>query len=166
MPKVTVNKTGQKRCEKDFCDKYIEKLHKITKNIQMKLIDNSKIDNNKKKEIKKKTDKIIQQQFIKNKKTLKNKCIDGFCNPTCKNTIFENGKGNTLPKGVVNKLKKNKTTLPVLNNTIKLLIDMRKRMYGTNTTVIKDGFYKGLNKTTIKKLKKDGALSGCSVIYL
>jgi hypothetical protein len=37
----------------------------------------------------------------------------------------------------------------------------RKKIFGTQTQVLENGFYKGLNKQTVKKLRTKGAVSGC-----
>jgi hypothetical protein len=47
----------------------------------------------------------------------------------------------------------------------KLLIDFnirkRKDMFGTRKSVLKDGFYEGFSDSTVKNMKREGAISGC-----
>ncbi len=94
-------------------------------------------------------------------------CIDTFCNPTCKNTLYENGDPNKLPNGFIDKIKKEDAYKKLkIDLLFKIFINLRKKLYGTNTTIIKDGFYKKLSTSNIKKLKKDGALSGCTFKYI
>jgi len=69
-----------------------------------------------------------------------------FCNPGCKNTVFFS-----------NKLTK-KTNLTKYHLS-------RNQLFGKNKNVLEDGFYKGLDSKTRKKLKKHGAISGCMSIY-
>ena len=44
------------------------------------------------------------------------------------------------------------------------MIEYRKTLFKDEKSIIKNGFYKKLKKNNIKKLKKNGALSGCSLI--
>ena len=39
--------------------------------------------------------------------------------------------------------------------------ETRKNMFCNKTSALKDGFYEGLKPKTLKKLKKEGAISGC-----
>ena len=66
-------------------------------------------------------------------------CKKVYCNPTCKNTFFQ---------------KKS-------NITNKSRLSMRKNIVGTKNNVITNGFYNGLSKKDIDRLRKRGALSGC-----
>ena len=112
-------------------------------------------------------DRLIKQktQFIKSlkhppkkeknatKKMELENCKKVYCNPGCKNTIWEDGEPNKLPKGLKKQLRH------------KLLIDFnirkRKDMFGTRNTVLRDGFYEGLSLSATKKMKKEGSISGC-----
>lgn len=80
-------------------------------------------------------------------------CSKVYCNPGCKNTIFEDGPVNQLSKSMKKKYK--------LAATRKFLLQMRKELFGKNNTVIKDSFYNKLSSKTVTKLKKEGAISGC-----
>ena len=100
-----------------------------------------------------------------------NKCVSENCNVGCKDTIFEKGKGNVLPKGVLKtdypkskKLTKNQKANRTL--LMKIMRKERKRIFGENTNVLdKDSFYKNIhylgNESGKGKLMKIGALSGC-----
>ena len=115
--------------------------------------------------------KILPKGPGKNKQTLKT--LDRFrrekkeeyrkffCNPGCKNTVFESGPANKLPKAFAKSLKgKNKTS-----NLTNYHLSRRKELFGKNKTVLEDSFYKGLDPKTRKKMKKHGAISGCMSIY-
>ena len=39
----------------------------------------------------------------------------------------------------------------------------RKDIFKNKTSVLKDNFYEGLKPKTLKKLKKEGAISGCFI---
>ena len=112
-------------------------------------------------------DRLIKQksQFIKSlkhppkkemnstKKMELDNCKKVYCNPGCKDTIWEDGEPDTLPVGLRKQLRH------------KVLIDFnirkRKDMFGTRKSVLKDGFYEGFSATTVKKMKREGAISGC-----
>ena len=112
-------------------------------------------------------DRIIKQrtQFIKSLKHLPKKeirenrknqlesCQKVYCNTGCKNTIMQDGEPDKLPAA----LKKE------LNHKILIDFNIRKRkdMFGTKKSVLRDGFYEGLSSRTVKKMKKEGAISGC-----
>jgi hypothetical protein len=82
-----------------------------------------------------------------------------FCNPGCKNTVFESGPANKLPNSFAKSLK-NKNS-----NLTNYQLSRRKELFGKNTSVLEDSFYKKLDPKTKKKLKKHGAISGCMSIY-
>jgi hypothetical protein len=82
-----------------------------------------------------------------------------FCNPGCKNTVFEAGPPGKLANSFKKALKKEKT------NLTNYQLSRRKELFGKNTNVLEDSFYKKLDTKTRKKLKKHGAISGCMSIY-
>jgi hypothetical protein len=95
--------------------------------------------------------------------------MEVYCNPGCKNTIFESGKD--FPKSLEKKLMDNKTLKTLKNKKLnKMLLslskDMRKNIFGNNTNVLNEDFYKKLNKKLVSSLKKEGALSGCTIMAL
>ena len=83
-------------------------------------------------------------------------CEKRFCNEGCKNNILEDGPPDKLPK-YVEKLYKNNKEL------IKMMTKRRKDIFKNKTSVLKDNFYEGLKPKTLKKLKKEGAISGCFI---
>ena len=95
-------------------------------------------------------------QKKKEKKSLQN----AFCNPGCKGTVYE--EDFDLEKFVGKTCKKN------CNNLRKLNKDVRKHLLnGKKKMLDEDSFYHAfVNKKKKEKLKKDGALSGCSVTVL
>ena len=149
----------KKTCEKKFCEKYIKKVTKFSLALVKKLMDNSKIKIDDKK--RKKLNKNIKSDLKKKEKELQKVCSMAHCNPTCKGTIFENGNSNVLPNEFKKQMKNKKN-----DKLIEMLIKMRKELFKDKKSIIKDGFYISLKKSTVKKIKKDGAISGCSVMVL
>jgi len=97
-------------------------------------------------------------------------CIDAYCNPTCKDTVFEDGSkmSEEVEKKIEKRLQKNKgLTMKQRKDAKKmamnLLTSIRKSIFKNKKSVLKDGFYEKLGKESIDKLKKKGALSGCSL---
>jgi uncharacterized membrane-anchored protein YhcB (DUF1043 family) len=83
-------------------------------------------------------------------------CKMYYCNKTCKNTLFEAGRNKypPLPKGYT----KNKEMTAFLS---KLQKQTKKEIFGDKDNVLKDGFYEKLSSQKVKKLKQNGATSGC-----
>ena len=150
-----------KICENTFCEEYTKKVVKLSKDIIKLIMSKYKIENLDKKtknelklKIKSIEDKIKSKKFInESKKTCKN----AFCNPSCKGTIFQN---NEFPKELEKKYGKKKDG----KITIEVLKQMRNSLFDGKKTIIKDGFYTKLKN--IKKLKKEGAISGCAIASL
>jgi len=82
-------------------------------------------------------------------------CAKYFCNEGCKNTIFEDGPSDKLSNGFRKIFKNNKELIKMMEKT-------RKELFGNKTTVLKDGFFEGIKPKSLKKLKKEGAISGCT----
>jgi len=97
-------------------------------------------------------------QFRKEKKEEYRKF---FCNPGCKHTVFEAGPANKLSNTFAKSLKKKNKN----SNLTNYQLSRRKELFGKNTNILEDSFYKGLDAKTRKKLKKHGAISGCMSIY-
>ena len=97
----------------------------------------------------------LNKDSEKIKKTELDICKNIYCNEGCKDLIFEDGDPNILPKGLTNKFKKNKELLEILQKE-------RKEMFKNKKTVLNNGFYEGLKPSDIKKLEKEGAISGCA----
>ena len=87
-------------------------------------------------------------------------CTRAYCNPSCKNTIFE--KGVKFPKSVEEQLKKQKQGKIILE----IIKKTRKRIFGNKKNVLEGNFYKDLPKEKVNKIKKEGAISGCTAAIL
>jgi ElaB/YqjD/DUF883 family membrane-anchored ribosome-binding protein len=85
-----------------------------------------------------------KEQTKYRKKELKN-CARIYCNEGCKNTLFDNSL-NTMKYNSKNR---------------NFMMDERKLLFGKQKTILKNSFYNKLSAKTIKKLKKEGAISGC-----
>jgi hypothetical protein len=99
-------------------------------------------------------DKELKKNKNKGKDLELNICKTYYCNKGCKGTILEDGKPDILPKEVLKKFKDDKD---ILDN----LREIRKKLFGKKTSVLKDGFFEGIKSKTLKNLKKEGAISGC-----
>ena len=89
-------------------------------------------------------------------KIIPRECNASYCNKTCKNTLFEAGRNKFPP------LPKEVTTDKQLKALItKLQKQTKKELFGDKNSVLKDGFYEKLGPTKVKRLKKNGATSGC-----
>ena len=134
-----------KKCEKTFCKKYTESIIKVvvklTKNFSKELEKNKKI----KVVSKKKTFSVSKKE----KAMLEKMCKNIYCNPGCKGTIYQN---NSFPKELEKKYSK---------KLIDKLKKKRKELFKGHKSVLVNNFYKDLKNTTVKKLKKKGAISGC-----
>jgi hypothetical protein len=95
----------------------------------------------------------------KQRATLKKQCIQAYCNPGCKNNLFQNGK--TMPRAVYTTFKgKNPKARAFFKN---LINSTRKSIFGNKTSVLKNSFYKKLSAKNVTRAKKQGALSGCTI---
>jgi hypothetical protein len=104
------------------------------------------------------------KRMIKQEKTEKKKLYkEILCNPTCKDTLFESGDPNKLTPSFIKKMLKEPKMGIVLKDKvrIKYRIEERQKLFEKNKTVLEDGFYKGLDKKTRKKLRARGSISGC-----
>jgi hypothetical protein len=81
-------------------------------------------------------------------------CKKYYCNKGCKKTILEDGEPDILPKSLLKQFKGDKDILDNLRKT-------RKELFGKKKSVLKESFYEGIKSKTMKKLKKEGAISGC-----
>jgi len=87
-------------------------------------------------------------------KQIMKSCKIGYCNPTCKGTIFQNGKN--FPKNV-------KVPSPLVLSMMKRI---RKGLFKNKTTVLNKNFYEKLKKNNVANVKKRGATSGCTLFFL
>ena len=166
------NSSRKEKCVSTYCEnvfpKKLEKLKKkISKNIIPKMTKNM-IPSHKKIFIK----NFNKSFFIKDKKTKeweKQNCKNSFCNPKCKNTLFQ--EGTKIPKEVfknaklhlTHTIKDPKLSAKAYKDTVKIFKKMRQHIYGEKTNVLKNDFYEKLPLKTVNKLKKEGAISGCSL---
>jgi hypothetical protein len=70
--------------------------------------------------------------------------------------------GRTFPKSLEAELKKKKNGATILNITKRV----RKTIYGNKTSVLKGDFYEKIPSKNVKELKKQGAISGCTLVAL
>lgn len=163
--KLVENNNETIKCMNTKCNlKKYEELYKETQETFKMLMDNTQkllknkdITSSDKEKIKKEIVRI--KQLLKNmsvpshKKTeinrMRDACIKKYCNKKCLGTIFEDGDANKLPKELKNKY----------NN--KIALESRKEIFGKKTSVLKDNFYEKLEASKVKKLKKEGCVSGC-----
>lgn len=143
--------TATSDCEKKYCKKIIDLAIKFS-DVYLKKLESLPKDI--KNDTTKKLIKVMSTTKFKNALTKKAKdsCKQNYCNIGCKNTIFESTKD--LPKDII---KQFKDTPEVLQ----LMIQAKKDLFGNNSTVLKDNFYDKLSTKDIKKLKNEGAISGC-----
>lgn len=160
--KKSINPINQiKKCEDTFCKEYTKKVVKLSEDM-IKIITTKYKPNDLDKETKIKFNKKIKdiENKLKSKKFInesKQTCKNAFCNPLCKGTIFQN---NEFPKELEKKYSKKKHG----ELTIDVLKKMRDSLFDGKKTIIKDDFYVKLKN--IKKLKKEGAISGCAILSL
>ena len=141
-----------KKCNEIFCKKYVEDAKDIMETIITRIIKKHKINKLNKKAQEEAINKIKKSmQKSMNYNNVKESCKTAFCNPGCKGTIFQN---NEFPKELEKKHKKNK-------ELIVLLKKMRDGLFQDKKTILKNDFYIKIKNP--KKLKKDGAISGCAV---
>jgi hypothetical protein len=88
-------------------------------------------------------------------------CIKGYCNPGCKDTLFQAGK--EVPPSVYAKAAKGVKDSKQLSFLKSMLNSSRKRMFGNKSDVLKNSFYNKLPAKNVTRAKKQGALSGCTI---
>jgi hypothetical protein len=130
----------------------------------------SNFKENMKEHMKKQMKEKTKKESNNHNEKLNKICIKSNCNPECKNTIFQ--KGTKIPESVFIDLKEQISTQ--LKNTPKMIpkayklgkktvIEMRKNIFGKKTNVLKGDFHETLSPKIVRKLKQEGAISGCSV---
>jgi hypothetical protein len=100
----------------------------------------------------------------KNNERYQQMCEIAYCNPGCKNTVYQNGEFNN--KDIKNALVKQNVKGKTLKEMIPLMKKMRKDIFKGKKTVLKKDFYVGLSNKDVKTLRKKGALSGCTIINM
>ena len=152
------------QCVKNYCEKtFLKNQEALALKFYNELSKNSKNKNkNYTLKLKKNAIKELKKSIKKNRKANIATCKKAYCNPECKGTIFE--KGKSVPKEVFDEdiFKKG----PAKDILKEFVINQRKEIFGKKTDVLKDGFYEKLSSKTVKKLKKEGATSGCSIMVV
>ena len=83
-------------------------------------------------------------------------CKLGYCNPGCQGTIFEDGEPDFLAPALLKEITD--------KDNLDFLRESRRRMFGKKKSVLRDkSFYQGLSASTIHALRRDGAISGCTI---
>lgn len=122
-----------RKCKKDYCEKvFLKGYMKAYKKSQLK-----------------------GALTKKDKKHIIKKCRLEYCNPTCKGTIFQNGK--EFPKNIFS-ASNNKSYKNVIKKERKRIFSS---IFGKKTSVLQNGFYENLTAKTVKNLKQKGAISAC-----
>ena len=146
------------RCKKQYCPKFIrrqkELTEKITKSITRKVKGTLK-----NKGFAKLLKNITKPTKIMDKKILEG-CVKAHCNPSCKDTIYQ--AGSQFPKSLEAEIKKQEHGDIILD----IIKKTRKRMFGNKKDVLVNDFYKNLPKEKVDKVKKEGAISGCTALVL
>jgi hypothetical protein len=104
---------------------------------------------------------VQKMRSKKQRATLKKQCIQAYCNPGCKDSLFQNGK--TMPPAVYKAYEGNPKGMAVFKSIIN---SSRKSIFGNKTSVLKNSFYKKLPAKNVTRAKKQGALSGCTLKVL
>lgn len=135
---------------KQFCKAYQKKSIKLMNSLDTNIMKTlTPADKKKYKAYQAKTRKTLLKKITR-------ECNMYYCNKTCKNTLFEAGKNKypPLPK----ELTSNKKLKAFMTNLQK---QSKKVLFGDKDNVLKDGFYEKLSPAKVKKLKQNGATSGC-----
>jgi hypothetical protein len=135
---------------KQFCQAYKKKTLKLMNALDANLMKSLTPANKKKyKAYQAKSRKALL-------KKIPSECNMYYCNKTCKNTLFEAGRNKypPLPK-VITSNKELKVLLTKLQKQTK------QEIFGDKDNVLKDGFYEKLSPQKVKRLKQNGATSGC-----
>ena len=146
------------RCKKRYCPKFILRQKQLTERLTKNLTRKLKGDKGFTKLMKNITKSMGNSKTL-DKKLLEG-CVTGYCNPSCKNTIFQ--AGSKIPKSLEAQIKKEKHGDIVFD----ILKKTRKNMFGNKKNVLSDNFYKDLPKDKVEKIQKQGAISGCTVSIL
>jgi hypothetical protein len=92
---------------------------------------------------------------------LRKECEKGYCNTDCKDTIFQDGKD--VPASVLKAFTGPKEARNLFTSMIR---STRKKVFGKKTSVLKNSFYTGLSAKDVKRIKAEGATSGCTLIAM
>lgn len=103
---------------------------------------------------------IKEPDDAKMEKDLHEQCNKGYCNEECKDTVFQDG---SLPPALLKSFKGTKGDKALFKTIIQT---QRKMIFGKKKSVLKDSFYEGLPEKDVKRIKKEGAISGCTLMAL
>ena len=135
---------------KQFCKAYKTKTLKLMNSLDTLIMKTlTPADKKKYKAYQAKTRKTLLKKITR-------ECNMYYCNKTCKNTLFEAGRNKypPLPKEITS----NKELKVLLT---KLQKQTKQEIFGDKDNVLKDGFYEKLSPQKVKRLKQNGATSGC-----
>ncbi len=147
---------------KKVCEKFEKKIKEKNRTLEsIKLLKTVVHD------LKKKIKELDKDSYKKKEiEKMKKVCETTYCNKGCKGTLFQKGVANKLPNNVVDGVKKNKVIPGKYKKTVLgLLLTTRKKMFKGKTDVLKNNFYEGLKNSNVKKMKKNGAVSGCAIPF-
>jgi hypothetical protein len=168
------------KCQNTFCKQYTKKNMKMIKQMKntMKMNLTNRIKKLEKKKNKSKEEIDIlaayklnykefmkiykkqesKQELKKDEQTMLESCAKTFCNPDCKETLFDESTKH-LPKDVLVKYKENNIMLNVFRKLKKDIFEGKKK-------ILTDSFYNGMSRKTVKNIKQKGAISGCAKMVL
>lgn len=146
------------RCKKQYCPKFVSQVNKLTEKITKSITRKLK-GGVKNKGFAKLMKNITKTSKMADKKILEG-CVKAHCNPSCKDTMYQ--AGSQFPKSLEAELKKEKHGDIILD----IVKKTRKRMFGNKKDVLVNEFYKNLPKEKVDKIKKQGAISGCTALII
>jgi len=92
------------------------------------------------------------------KKMIDYSCKLKYCNPKCRETWFVDSEED-FERGM--KQIKDRANSQEHKFQIDYLTEGRRKIFEGKQSVLQDSFYKGLSPYAVKKLRNDGAISGC-----
>ena len=174
-----MNSLSTKKCMKTVCKKEYNKIRKTSKKMlkqsleeknreiskmQRRVANDATLKPELERLIKARAKKILinKSEEKKAKKMIDSSCKLKYCNPKCKETWFvdsdeEFEKGMKKLKQQANSEQHKKWA----QDNIDYLREGRRDMFKGKSSVLNDSFYKGLSLNAVKKLRNDGAISGC-----
>jgi len=136
------------RCKKTYCPKFILRQKQLTEKLTKNLTRKLKGDKGFTKLMKNITKSMGNSKTL-DKKLLEG-CVMGYCNPSCKNTIFQ--AGSKIPKSLEAQIKKEKHGDIILD----FIKKTRKNIFGNKKNVLTDNFYKIFQKIKWIKYRNRG----------
>jgi len=172
---INNNNNSIKECETKFCKlylpMYVKKMLAEFREQMVKKFTKKMSPSEKKDFYEKEKKKLMKKSKSLKKEEKKNfdDCMNTYCNKGCKNTIYEDGDGNIFPASLERQLRSNlEKHFNDDKKFIENIIDSNKKqridIFKNKTSVLKDSFYKKINKKTLKLLKNKKAVSCCGYI--